>query len=242
VFQINRRRLLGTSAVALLLSARAGRAAIVKGGIPWKPGSADPPVIVTPGGWHYFTPQEGTTVEAFVDRLIPADDLSPGGKDCGCAVFIDRQLAGPYGRFAGYYMSGPFKKGTKQQGMQSPITPAQQYRKALAALDSGCRDKFGSKAFADLTDAQKDEVIGGLENGTFKLDGIDSQEFFKLILKDTQNGFLSDPIYGGNKDAASWKMIGFPGTHYDYRDWIDRHNQRVTLPTVGIADHPNWSL
>ena len=24
---------------------------------------------------------------------------------------------------------------------------------------------------------------------------------------------------------AAWKMIGFPGTHYDYRDWIDRHNR-----------------
>ena len=31
---------------------------------------------------------------------------------------------------------------------------------------------------------------------------------------------------------AAWKMIGFPGTHYDYRDWVDRHNERVTLPTV----------
>jgi len=36
-------------------------------------------------------------------------------------------------------------------------------------------------------------------------------------------------------------MIGFPGAHYDYRDWIDRHNQRVTLPTVGISSHPNWA-
>lgn len=206
------------------------------------PGAADPPTRVTPGGWHFFTPQEATTVEAFVDRLIPADELSPGGKDCGCAVFIDRQLAGPYGSFAGYYMSGPFKEGTKQQGPQSPLTPALHYRKALAALNSACRDKFGGKVFADLTEAQKDEVIGGLEHGTFKLDGADAQEFFKLILKDTQNGFLADPIYGGNRNLAAWKMIGFPGTHYDYRDWIDRHNQRVTLATVGIADHPNWSL
>ncbi len=66
-----------------------------------------------------FHAAEAATVEAFVDRLIPADDLSPGGKDCGCAVFIDRQLAGPYGRFDGYYMSGPFQDGTKQQGPQS---------------------------------------------------------------------------------------------------------------------------
>jgi gluconate 2-dehydrogenase gamma chain len=242
VFQTSRRQLLGSSAIALLLSAPTARAAIIKGGLPWMPGAADPPARVAPGGWHFFTAQEGATVEAFVDRLIPADDLSPGGKDCGCAVFIDRQLAGPYGRFEGYYMSGPFQKGTKQQGPQSPLTPAMHYRQALSALNSACRDKFGGKAFADLTEAQKDDVIGGLEHGAFKLGGTDSQEFFKLILKDTQNGFLADPIYGGNRNLAAWKMIGFPGTHYDYRDWIDRHNQRVTLPAVGIADHPDWSL
>ncbi|MGB6506266.1 MAG: gluconate 2-dehydrogenase subunit 3 family protein, partial [Xanthobacteraceae bacterium] len=183
---------------------------------------------MTPGGWKYFTPQEAATVEAFVDRLIPADDLSLGGKDCGCAVYIDRQLAGPYGRFDGYYMAGPFQKGTKQQGPQSPVTPAQQYRVALSAFDQACHSKYDGKAFAALTDAQKDEAITGLENGSLKLDGTDGQEFFKLILKNTQNGFLADPIYGGNKDMASWKMIGFPGAHYDYRDWIAKHNQRVT--------------
>ena len=241
MYQINRRQLLGTSAVALVLSSRAARSAIIKGGLPWKPGSADPPVAVTPGGWRYFTPQEAATIEAFVDRLIPPDPETPGGKDAGCAVYIDRQLAGPHGRFEGRYMSGPFQKGTKEQGPQSPVTPAQQYRAALAALDKACREKFGGKVFADLTDDQKDEAIKGLEDGSLKLDGTDSKEFFELILKDTQKGFLADPIYGGNKDMASWKMIGFPGTHYDYRDWIDRHNQRVTLPTIGIAMHPNWS-
>jgi gluconate 2-dehydrogenase gamma chain len=242
VHQINRRRLLGSSAILLLMVSPAARASVVKGGLPWRPGAADPPDIVTPGGWKFFTAQEAATVEAFVDRLIPADDLSPGGKDCGCAVFIDRQLAGPQGRFEGRYMSGPFQKGTKQQGPQSPVTPAQHYRKALAAFDTACRAKFGNKAFVDLSGEQKDEAIKGLEDGSLKLDGTDAQEFFKLILKDTQNGFLADPIYGGNRDMASWKMIGFPGAHYDYRDWIDRHNERVTLPSVGIANHPNWSL
>ena len=241
MYQLTRRGLLGSSALWLLLSSSAARAAVIRGGIPWKPGAGDPPEPVTPGGWKYFTSQEAKTVEAFVDRLIPTDDLSPGGKECGCAVFIDRQLAGPYGRFGGYYLAPPFRKGTKQQGPQSPVTPAQHYRKALAALDQACRGKYAGKAFADLADDQKDEVIGGLEDGSFKLDGTDGKEFFELILKNTQNGFLADPIYGGNKDMASWKMIGFPGAHYDYRDWIDKHNQRVTLPAVGIANHPNWT-
>ncbi len=241
MYHLNRRQLLATSAFVALLGPGAARAALIKGGLPWKPGAGDPPSIVSPIGWRFFTPQEAATVEAFVDRLIPADPETPGGKDCGCAVFIDRQLAGLYGRFDGYYMSAPFQKGTKQQGMQSPVTPAQHYRKALAALDKACRDKFGGKAFTALSDAQKDDVIKGLEDGSLALEGTDSKDFFKLILKDTQNGFLADPVYGGNRNMASWKMIGFPGTHYDYRDWIDRHNQRVTLPFVSIADHPNWS-
>jgi gluconate 2-dehydrogenase gamma chain len=242
VLRMNRRRLLGSSAVMLLvLSSASARAAIVKGGLPWKPGAGDPPATISPDGWKYFTPQEAAAVEAFVDRLIPPDPETPGGKECGCAVFIDRQLAGPYGRFEGYYMSGPFQRGTKEQGLQSPITPAQHYRTALAALDKSCRDDFGGKSFADLADDQKDKVISGLEDGSFKLDGTNNQDFFKLILKDTQNGFLADPIYGGNKNMAAWKMIGFPGTHYDYRDWIDRHNQRIPLPVIGINNHPNWS-
>ncbi|MFZ0425046.1 MAG: gluconate 2-dehydrogenase subunit 3 family protein [Xanthobacteraceae bacterium] len=239
--RITRRRLLGSSAILLLLSSGAARAAILHGGMPWKPGAANPPEAVTSEGWKYFTAQEGGTVEAFVDRLIPSDDLSPGGKDCGCAVFIDRQLAGPYGRFEGYYMAGPFQKGTKQQGPQSAVTPAQHYRAALAAFDAACRNKYSGKSFVDLADAEKDEAIRGLEDGSLTLNGTDAQEFFKLILKDTQNGFLADPIYGGNRNMASWKMIGFPGAHYDYRDWIDRHNQRVTLPVVGINNHPNWT-
>ena len=188
MYQINRRRLLGSSAIALLLNSGTTRAAMVKGGLPWKPGSADPPAAVTPDGWRCFTPQEGRTVEAFVDRLIPPDPETPGGKEAGCAIYIDRQLAGPHGRFEGHYMSGPFQKGTKEQGPQSPVTPAEHYRTALTALDKVCRGKFG-KAFAELSDEQKDETIKGLEDGSLKLEGTDGKEFFELIVKDTQKGF-----------------------------------------------------
>jgi gluconate 2-dehydrogenase gamma chain len=138
-------------------------------------------VTCNAGRLAFFHPQEAATVEAVVDRLIPPDPETPGGKDCGCAVFIDRQLAGPYGRNEAYYMMGPFQEGTKQQGPQSAATTAQRYRKALAALDAACREKFGGKTFADLSDAQKDDVISGLEAGSFKLDGVDSKEFFVQI-------------------------------------------------------------
>jgi hypothetical protein len=31
-------------------------------------------------------------MEALVDRLIPPDPETPGGKDAGCAIFTDRQM------------------------------------------------------------------------------------------------------------------------------------------------------
>jgi gluconate 2-dehydrogenase gamma chain len=236
----NRRQIVLTALGLLFASTSASVAAVIRGVLPFSSKAAPPP-RVTPGPWRYFTPDEGVTIEALVDRLIPADAETPSGKDLGCGVYIDAQLAGPYGSYEGFYMSGPFHAGTKQQGIQSPTTPAEQYRNGLAALDRYCRtnDKNG---FAALTDARKDEIIGALESGKIDLDGgVDAKKFFKLLLTDTQNGFLADPIYGGNRNMAGWKMIGFPGARYDYRDWVDRHNERYPYPPIGIADHPNWN-
>jgi gluconate 2-dehydrogenase gamma chain len=236
----NRREVIAGSAAALVLESGVARAALVKGGLPFRPGGTNPPEVAQPGPWRFFTPDEATTVEAIVDRLIPADELTPGGKDLGCAVFIDRQLAGPYGHHGGLYMEGPFQHGTKQQGMQSDVTPSEHYRRALAALNAHCQQAFGMK-FAALSNSQKDDVIKGLEDNKLELGGDSGHDFFKQILNDTQTGFFADPVYGGNKDMASWKMIGFPGTRYDYREWVDRHNQPVTLAPVSIKTRQSAS-
>jgi gluconate 2-dehydrogenase gamma chain len=238
---LRRRELLATTAVWLLFSTSSARAVTVKGSLPWAPNAGAPPTSVRPGPWVYFTPEEGTAVDALVDRLIPPDPQTPGGKDAGCAVFIDRQLAGPYGSHEGLYMRGPFADGTPQQGLQSPVTPAERYRQSLAALDRYCRASYAGKTFAELPDDQKDKVISGLEQGSVKLDGANGQVFFEELLRNTQEGFFGDPVYGGNRDMVGWKMIGFPGARYDYRDWVERHNERYPLPPVSIIGRPEWA-
>ena len=90
--RLRRRDLLASTAAALLLSVSGARAATVQGALPWRPNAGSPPRAVQPGPWTYFTAEEGVAVEALVDRLIPPDPHTPGGKDAGCAVFIDRQL------------------------------------------------------------------------------------------------------------------------------------------------------
>jgi len=241
--QVSRRTLLaGTALAVVAVSAAPAAARVIAGGLPWRPdaGAPPPPVTANPGVWVFFTPEEGAAIEALVDRLIPPDPKTPGGKDAGCAVFIDRQLAGPYGSAQALYMRPPFADGTPQQGPQSPLTPAMRYRQSLAALDKYCRDAFAGKSFAELTDAQKDELIGRLEKGPIHLDGASATAFFEILLTNTKEGFFSDPVYGGNRGMVGWKMIGFPGARYDYRDWIDKHNQRYPLPPVGIGGRPEW--
>ena len=238
--EFSRRDVLIGSALVLLGEA-AARAGIIEGHLPWRPGSGSPPTTVEPGPWIFFTPAESLTVEALADRIIPPDPQTPGGKDAGCAVFLDRQLAGRYGRQAGLYTHPPFTKGTKEQGPQSADGPAALYRTALAALDRHCRAQPGGKSFPEMSAEQQDGILSSIEAGTLQLDGSDAQMFFKTLVKDMQEGFFADPIYGGNRDMCGWKMIGFPGAHYDYREWVGRHNERYPYPPVGISGRPEWT-
>jgi gluconate 2-dehydrogenase gamma chain len=232
----HRRELLGSAALLFIAGATGARAQW----LPWRPEAGSPPRPFVEGPWVFFDPAEGAAVEALVDRLIPPDLDTPGGKGAGCAVFIDRQLAGPYGRRAGLYVSPPFIKGVPQQGSQDPDGPAVRYRKSLASLDAYCKQEK-SGAFASLGDADKDAVIGGLESGAVKLDGVDGQAFFELLLRNTREGFFADPIYGGNRDMCSWRMIGYPGARYDYRDWVHRHNERYLRPPVSLEGRADWN-
>ncbi|MBE7202111.1 MAG: gluconate 2-dehydrogenase subunit 3 family protein [Parafilimonas terrae] len=238
---LTRRALLGTTAAAALCGT--ARAVDVPGGdgMPWAPDQARPPVPFRPGPWLFFTHDEGRTVEAIVERLIPADALSPSGKDAGCAVFIDRQLAGPYGEGARLYMKGPFAKGAKTQGQQSPLRPAARFRAGLAALDAHCRTNHAA-GFADLDAERQVAALQGLEAGTVAFDGpISAKAFFELVLARTMEGFFADPIYGGNRDMVGWRMIGFPGTRYDWTDWVERHDEAFTDPPISIAGAPSWT-
>ncbi len=232
---LSRRNLLKGTALALL-SEKVARAGAVSGHLPWEPNAGSPPQAVPEGAWIFFTTAEAAAVEALANRIIPPDPETPGGQEAGCAVFIDRQLAGPYGRAEGLYNRPPFIKGTESQGPQSAKNPGELYR---AALEHYCQS-HSSKGWMDLPAERQDEILQGLENGTIELEGIDGKTFFEHCVKDMQEGFFADPLYGGNRDMCGWKMIGCPGARYDYRDWVGRHNERYPHPPVGIQGRREW--
>src|SRR6202012_5280128 len=102
----------------------------------------------------------------------------------GVPVFIDRQLAGLFGRGDHYYLGGPWPKGTPEQGYQSRFTPAQFYRAAITAIDKHVAANFNGATLAKLAAEDQDKVLKGLESGEIKLDdGVDSKAFFEMLLQ-----------------------------------------------------------
>jgi gluconate 2-dehydrogenase gamma chain len=186
----------------------------------------------------YLSPDEADFVDAAVERLIPADALGAGAREAGVSRFIDLQLAGAYGRAERWYMQGPWPQGTDSQGFQLKYTPAQIYRQAIAGINAHCRRQFG-KPFAQLAAAQQDTLLHALESGKLDLGQVPSDTFFGLLWQNTQEGFLADPVYGGNRDFAGWKLIGFPGPRYNYVQEIEQHGRRYTEPFVSLEGrHP----
>ena len=236
-----RRRDLLTSTAWLVVSSLTAHARVISSALPWSPDAGDPPISAGLGPWRFFTAPEAIAIEALADRIIPPDSETPGGKESGCAVYLDRQLAGAYGRGDGLYNRPPYMKGTKQQGRQSNGGITTTYRDGLAALDKFCRGNYSGKVFAELGDADKDDLLKGLESDKIKLDGVDGKAFFQQTITDIQMGFFADPIYGGNRDMVSWKMIGFPGARYNYLDWIERHNEPYPLPPVSLTGRAEWT-
>ena len=114
------------------------------------------PVAAAPAtpGYEFLNLDEAAFVEALVDHMVPADDLTPKGTDIGINIYIDRALAGGWGKGERLYMQGPWKAGVPSQGYQLPLTPAQLYRAGIEATNAFCRKTFG-KTFDRLAEPQR---------------------------------------------------------------------------------------
>ncbi len=208
-------------------------------GVPWEAGTGEVPYFGT-NDQSFLTSEELSAVRAIAARLIPSDEDGPGATEADVANFIDRQLGGFYGRAQNWYMKGPFEEGLPTQGWQSEHPPARLYRLALSELDAYCETNHGG-VFSALSETQQDEILKGLENEDITFDSVSAKTFFDLILENTIEGFFADPIYGGNRDMVAWRYVGFPGTRYDYRDFVGHNGARVDLPPVSLLGRPGWS-
>ena len=183
-----------------------------------------------------LTATEHAFFVAAADTIIPPDQLSPSGSDCGVANFIDRQLAGAYGTGARLYRQGPFPKGKPEQGYQLSLNPREFFRAGVASANEFTRKTWG-KDFDRLNEEQRIAALKSMEAGKAEFKGFGSAMFFNALLQITLEGFFADPMYGGNRDMASWKMVGYPGLPATYRNDIRKYlGKTYDKPPRSIAD------
>ncbi len=185
---------------AFLVRAAVGAGAVAGAGLvpdayaqnheqPKEAGAAAPAQQHPSGSEHgaFFNHDNAATMAAFTERLMPGSPDKPGANDAGVLNYIDLALAGAYGDLQDFY------------------------RRGLAQLDAYCRKTYNAP-FVRLGAARQDEVLQALDEG--KAAGFSwptAQEFFNTIRTHTMEGMFADPLYGGNKDFAGWRLVGFPG-------------------------------
>src|SRR5262245_9809994 len=135
----------------------------------------------------FFNRDDAATVEAFAERLMPGAPGKAGARDAGVLNYIDLALAGAYADLQDFY------------------------RRGLTALDQYCRKAY-REPFVRLNAAQQDAVITALEEGKApEFAWPSAQAFFNTLRTHTMEGMFADPLYGGNRDFAGWRLVGFPG-------------------------------
>jgi gluconate 2-dehydrogenase gamma chain len=159
---------------------------------------------------RFFTEGEALIVAAAVSRIFPSDDSGPGAREAGVAIFIDRQLAGSYGRDGFRYTQPPFEDAPREFGYQGSAAPRQIYREGLKGL----------QGFDRLATPAQDEALRKIE----------SSLFFSLLRQNTIEGMFCDPMHGGNASMVGWQLIGFPGPRMSNYDEIEKYYGKAFRP------------
>jgi len=134
-----------------------------------------------------LTAHQTETLGALAEHIVPKDS-DPGARDAGAVEYIERVLAG-------------------NQAFKLPL-----YAAGLEGVDQTSRLMFGGD-FVRLPFQEQTSVLKAIESGEGPAEiwkTVSSQEFFRLLWNHVLEGFYGPPEEGGNKDYASWKMIGFP--------------------------------
>lgn len=154
---------------------------------------------------RFFTAREAMVVVAACERIFPADESGPGATQAGAMVYIDRQLAGPYGTDKYRYTKAPFAESAPGPGYQGKETPRETYRTGIPKLGGD---------FAAVDGGTQDQRLKALER----------THFFQLLRQHTIEGMFCDPMHGGNAGLIGWQLLGYPGPQMSYRAEMGKYN------------------
>jgi gluconate 2-dehydrogenase gamma chain len=137
------------------------------------------------GRWRTLTDDEGRALAALCDTIVPADDF-PSATEAGALEFFDRWFA---------------------HGGDDDLAVV---RPGLASVDATARATHG-QGVAALDGVARADLLRRIERGDVAANVwtvVSPAAFFAVLLARTMHAYYSDPRHGGNRDRASWRMVG----------------------------------
>lgn len=239
---ISRRRFFRSAGGFAALTAATGSAVLDACSSPAEPpgyvGSPSPAMKPQPDGvLRFFTPHEAATLAVLMDQVIPGAARVPSASEAGVVNFVDQRLARdqgvptftdpPFARpYAGDRPPGPdtdevvwvpedelYRYGVQEVELSSDEV----YRRALERIDRSATDLFGAP-LVELRAKRQESIYERLTKGRLPAfrGSPSSGLFVDLLASDAAQGWLADPMYGGNRDLSVWKAIGYPGAQRAY--------------------------
>ncbi|MFD1360091.1 gluconate 2-dehydrogenase subunit 3 family protein [Lentibacillus salinarum] len=209
----------------------------------------------------FFSRDDFNVLQAATERIFPEDDNGPGAIGLGVPYFIDKQLASSWGVNGKDYRQGPFIQFNRVESMEGketeeqptnppflkrqPETDLQRHQSRLTRGDiflTGLRKMNDisrnrhNQTFDKLDEDKQIAILEEFENGNVKLNGVAAENFFVLLRQTTLEGAYSDPLYGGNKNMAGWRMKEFPGPQASYANMIEKE-EFVKMDPISLNDY-----
>lgn len=210
-------------------------------------GQEDDPALT---GLKFFTKQQAAVIEALADQFWPLTDASLSGSDAGVLYYIDGALAGAYEEYQMVYRTGLMwlnDVSEEEFGADFPLLSFDDQTILITTIfEENDEDTESAQIGAEDTHLESGTPVAVEEPisefSQPRVAGLEApsisslQEFMDLVLKHTMEGLFSDPIYGGNRDFAGWRAVGYPGAHYVYSEEEQQSFEPLDKPFQSIAD------
>lgn len=225
------------------------------------------PVVRTqpPTTLRFLSEHQARTVEAMAARIIPGTPEEPGAREAGTVFYVDQLLTGHDGWPDPAYMEGPFaatysgdgppdpdddsvvwvhEDELERYGRQGPFVPQEMYPMGITRLDELAQERHGDD-FVDLAEDDQDALLAAVEDGEDEdveeiFDELSPSDFFEMVRIHTVQGFLSDPVYGGNRDMVGWRHVGFPGSRRSFSP-ADMLDEDYDVTPQSLLDLPPFN-
>jgi gluconate 2-dehydrogenase gamma chain len=173
-------------------------------------------------GYQFFTRSEAETFGAIAARIWPGDEDDPGALEAGAVTYVDRALAGAYAGYQTAYRVVLDRLEQQTSGL---------YDRRFHELEADQQDAL----LAQLEAAEDDDPLAAMPGRELEL-GLGPGSTFELLRRHVMEGVFCDPVYGGNRDFAGWRAVGYPGAHYVYSAEEQQVFEPLQKPFQSVAD------